>query len=1058
MGLMIRPEGPVLLPAQPFHEPEILTTGQRAVVGQVTGSSAALCVVGGPASGKTTALVATVVSRVNAGLPLSKLVVLTGSRGQAQQLRARIIAALGTTQRGLQITTVHGWCLQLLHRFADREIGTPRLLSAPEQEYRVRELLSGRDESAWPRELVPALGTRGFARQIRAILARARQLGFDPEDLAAAGERAGRPEWVATAAFFGEYLDVMDAEAVIDYTELVFRARMLLADPQIAGRLPESAAMVVCDEFAELDRGMINLLADAHRAGSRVVAFADPDTAISQFRGADQRAVTDFADRFSLPGAPAALLQLVETPATDPQIARSLNAVATRLPVRGVAHHGTREVEQPRAVRVEIVPDAGDEAERIAEVLREAHLRDGVGWRRLAVICPAGEQGTSSLAKRLSAAGIPVQIAGDEVALADEPPVRQLLAVVQGAALLADAGKLEPGLAARLLRTPLGGLDALGLRRLGRQLRTKAASVQADGLLPASAALIAAELAAPVLIGDDQTTGRTVELDAVIRLRGLLAELAELIDQGADMSALLWKAWSATSWPQLLQAEALRGTENSVRAHRDLDAVVALFDLAARQPSWNGTAGVRALIAEVQARQIAADTTRESDPRRDSVAIITPYRAKGMHWDLVVLAGLQEGRWPRISEPGGLLRADLLAPGGFQPPEAPTERIAAERRSFLLAASRAQRGLIAIAIADPGGEIEAPSRFITELGVKVTERRSEPMPSTLDGLVAMLRRTATDESVSPALRQQAASELAWLAGQRDDRGRGLATGADPGQWWGLRQVSDPGLAVAAADKPIRLSGSAVESILACPRQWFLGGPANGRAPKDVRAVFGTLVHQLIAEAAQTETPAAQFADRLAEVWPQLPYGATWYAQAQYEQAVGALQRYDSWAASSDHAEVVGVEIGFRLDVELAGRQLLITGTVDRLEVDASNRLRVVDFKTSSRARTQQEMTEMDQLGIYQLAVREGLFDDLTGGIRELTDAHAIYLKVAKGEGPTVRTQPALEPSGPTWVHEHLSQAAEIVATEDFYANVQQSCRYCDFRLGCPAQSVGGEQS
>lgn len=1117
---MIRSEAPILRPACGIAEPGRLTEAQRAVLNAIGEHDGSCCVVGGPASGKTSTLVAAVVNRVETGIPLSQMVVLTGSRSQAQQLRARIVAGVGASQRGLQITTVHGWCLQLLQRFSDPASGVPRLLSAPEQEYRVRELLSGRDQSSWPSEIRPALGTRGFARQIRAILARARQLGFDPDDLEAAGHRAERPEWVATAKFFAEYLDVLDAEGVIDYTELVFRARLVLSEPQNSARLSETASVIFCDEFAELDRGMINLLADAGRAGGQVIAFADPDTVISQFRGADQRAVTDFTERFSLPGATARLLQLDDHPGCDPQIATALDGVAARLPSRGLPHlqptaakvgpmraaaraatggvnlstdaedipdsamrrgdHDDRGNAEPRskidgaaqageamarssAVRVELVPDSSAQSEQIAEVLREAHVRHGVEWQRQVVICPPGEQAVTALARRLSAAGIPVQLSGDENALAEEAPVRQLLLVLEAAVSRAADGRLEQTRAAQVLRTSMGTLDAVGLRRLSRQLRKRAAQAHPDDLLPASGRLIADELCAAALVPDDQTDP-SPELAALITMRTLLNGLAEMINEGVDLSGLLWHAWSATSWPRTLQNEALRASENSARAHRDLDAVVALFDLAARQPEWKGIAGVRSLIAEVEAQQIAADTARESDPRRDSVAVTTPYRAKGYQWDLVILAGAQEGEWPRISNPEGLLRADLLGPEGFQPPEGPADRIAAERRSFLLAASRARQNLVAVAIDDPGGDTDRPSRFLAELGVRPMHREPEAMPSSLEGLVARLRRVSSDTSAGPGIRQAAARELAWLAGQKDGSGRALAAGADPADWWGLRMPSDPHRQIAVPGKPIRLTGSAVETILACPRRWFLGSRANGRPPKDIRAVFGTLVHQLIAEAAENGTPAADSADRLAEVWPQLPYGAGWYAKAELDEAVKTLQRYDLWASSGDHRRLLGVEIPFRLDLVLDGRDVVVTGVLDRLEADESNRLRVVDFKTAKRPPSEEQVREMDQLGIYQLAVREGAFDDQTGGLRELADAEVVYLRKDKSGQPTVLSQPALDSSAAatdsgtgTWVHEHLSRAAEIIATEDFYANINPNCRTCEFRLGCPAQTTEEDQ-
>ena len=51
---------------------------------------------------------------------------------------------------------------------------------------------------------------------------------------------------------------------------------------------------------------------------------------------------------------------------------------------------------------------------------------------------------------------------------------------------------------------------------------------------------------------------------------------------------------------------------------------------------------------------------RESDLRGSAVRVLTAHRAKGLEWELVVVAGVQEGIWPDVRRRGSLLEADRL--------------------------------------------------------------------------------------------------------------------------------------------------------------------------------------------------------------------------------------------------------------------------------------------------------------------------------------------------------------------------------------------------------------
>lgn len=120
-------------------EPPLLDAPQRAVVDHRDGP---LLVLAGPGTGKTTTLVEAVARRVADGTDPARILVLTFSRKAAVELRDRMAARLGGV-RGPQATTFHSYCYALVraHQDADLFADPLRLLSGPEQDVTVRELL-----------------------------------------------------------------------------------------------------------------------------------------------------------------------------------------------------------------------------------------------------------------------------------------------------------------------------------------------------------------------------------------------------------------------------------------------------------------------------------------------------------------------------------------------------------------------------------------------------------------------------------------------------------------------------------------------------------------------------------------------------------------------------------------------------------------------------------------------------------------------------------------------------------------------------------------------------
>ncbi|GAA2361504.1 ATP-dependent DNA helicase [Streptomyces carpaticus] len=1039
--------------------PPALDASQRAVVEHPGGP---LLVLAGPGTGKTTTLVESVAARVAAGTDPERVLVLTFSRKAAAELRDRMTARMGGGAP--QATTFHSFAYALVRAHQDRELYAEplRLLSGPEQDVFLRELLAGQLELPprvpWPAELRACLTTRGFADELRAVLARTRELGLAPATLAGFARRTGRPDWEAAAHFLAEYLDVTEAQGVLDYAGLVRGAVRLAERPDVAARVRARYDAVFVDEYQDTDPAQAALLAAlAGGGGGRdLVVFGDPDQSIYAFRGADVGGILGFPDAFPTAAgdpAPVAVLTTGRRAASAVQDATRLLAQRmplARLPADAVRRHrALAAVREGGSVEAYTYPTPGAELENIADLLRRAHLEDGLPWGEMAVLVRAGGRSLPVVRRALTSAGVPLEVDGADLPLRQEPAVAPLLMALR--AVAGPATGFDPETAAELLTSPLGGLDAADLRRLGRALRHEERTAGAAVPAP-SGELLARALAEPerLVAHDPAYAGGARQLGMLLR------KTRELLAGGGSPEEALWELWSGTGWPDRLERAARRGGAAGRNADRDLDAVCALFEAAARAEERGGGRGALIFLDELDAHDIAADTLTARAARPDAVRLMTAHRAKGLEWSLVVVAGVQEGLWPDLRRRGSLLEADRIGRDGLAEPLPPGALLAEERRLFYVAATRARDRLVVTAVrgADDGDQ---PSRFLTELGVEPKDVTSRPRrPLALSALIAELRATTVDPRVTPALREAAARRLARLAALRDDDGHALVPAAHPQRWWGLRARTESAAPVRDPQRPVALSASALDELVnSCALKWFLAREVHADAPATAAQGFGNVLHVLADEVASGTTPAdlAVLMERLDVVWDGLAFEAPWQSRTERDEARAALERFLRWHVLQSQAgfEPAASEEDFDVTLAAGEHRIRIRGTLDRVERDADGRAYVVDFKTGRAKPTKAEVERHPQLAVYQLAVRHGEGGTETGG------AALVHLRqgAPKKEGgdalPAVQKQPP--PQG-DWVGDLLATAAGRVLDERFSPTPGQQCGTCHFRASCSARTEG----
>jgi RecB family exonuclease len=250
---------------------------------------------------------------------------------------------------------------------------------------------------------------------------------------------------------------------------------------------------------------------------------------------------------------------------------------------------------------------------------------------------------------------------------------------------------------------------------------------------------------------------------------------------------------------------------------------------------------------------------------------------------------------------------------------------------------------------------------------------------------------------------------------------------------------------------VSLSGSTVSSFDTCPRRWFLDHEVHAQGVSTSSQGFGSVVHAL-AEAVATGAVAADvdaLMQRLDEVWASLPFDAAWQRDREHENARALLDRFLRWHRDNDR-DLLGAEVDFAVDY---GDDVVLRGRADRLERDADGRVVVVDLKTSKYPPKEKDLATEPQLGVYQLAVREGAFVDEHPG--PPGGAELVQLRIANRGKVKVQPQPALDPDA-GWADDLVSGVARDIRAEAFAARPNDLCDRCAYRTSCPATDAGDQ--
>jgi DNA helicase-2/ATP-dependent DNA helicase PcrA len=630
-----------------------LNPSQREAVEATEGP---LLILAGAGTGKTRVITHRIAHLLDMSIPPHAILAVTFTNKAARTMQERVAALLHSAGRAARahenrvwLSTFHSFCARLLRREAPR-LGLPRDFA----------IFDDDDQLAVVKEALRSLGLeeRSYPpRAIRSRISYAKNHGLSSEQLAAG---AFDPLERAAARVFEAYDAALRRNAALDFDDLLLYAvRLLREHPQARADWNRRFDYIHVDEYQDTNNAQAELIRHLANDRRNVCVVGDEDQSIYSWRGALAGNLLRFTEDF--PGT--RIIRLEENYRSTQIILDAAGAVVARNTSRlGKNLQATRGAGAP--LQFFEARDSSDEAEFISgEISRR--LREDCA-QHIAVLYRTTAQ-SRSFEEALRRLGLRYRVLGG-FSFYQRAEVKDALSYVR---LLSHP---EDDIALiRVLNVPPRSIGKVTIAAIRSRARDKGLSMW-EALADAG-----------ISGGRSSLTSfrQTIETlqRAIVGMPG-----AEIVRTVLDKTGYL--DWAGDQ-------DHLEGTS---RTENLLELVNAIAEATEQGQTLQDVMDQAALVAD-------ADGFDEDVP----VSLMTLHSAKGLEFDHVFLAGLEEGLLPH--------NRSLADPAGIEE----------ERRLCYVGMTRARKTLTltrAVYRRIYGNEQlsgSSPSRFLGEIPVELIE-------------------------------------------------------------------------------------------------------------------------------------------------------------------------------------------------------------------------------------------------------------------------------------------------------------------------------------------------
>lgn len=422
---------PIVEPEVDAERPEIPLNKKQRIAADHRGM--AFLLQAGPGTGKTRTLVARVEGLLDEGVDPRRILLLTFSNKAAAEMAERIAQKRPKEAAALWIGTFHGFGLDLLRRFNDLcgLPADPKLMDRTE----AVELL----EHEFPRlGLVHYRDLYDPSQTVSDILtaiSRAKDEVVDAAEylqlaqaMAAKAETEGEVESaekvLEVARVYKAYEVLKAREGCVDFGDLVMLPVLLLEKAeQVRQQLQGKYDHVLVDEYQDVNRSSVRLLAALKPDGTNLWVVGDAKQSIYRFRGASSFNMTRFGNE-DFAGGDSDSLEVNYR--STPEIVDTFSSFAAGMACAGANSRLTSD-RAPSGKLAEIltVTEGSLLTPALADCIEEMRAA-GINYREQAVLC-RGNDRLSEVGQELERLSIPVLYLGS---LFERPEVKDLVALL----------------------------------------------------------------------------------------------------------------------------------------------------------------------------------------------------------------------------------------------------------------------------------------------------------------------------------------------------------------------------------------------------------------------------------------------------------------------------------------------------------------------------------------------------------------------------------------------------------------------------------------------------